>query len=110
MTRRSDDAASGVRRPLSPDGNLRSVETWQQLGEQLREAREARGLTVRELATAASGGPLSRAAISRVERGERIPSSQTLLALAAALEVRIVFDPAGVRVTLMRRRRPASGS
>jgi len=93
----------------SPDGNLPAMDVWKQLGEQLLAAREKRGLTIRDLA-AAGDGSLSRAAISRVERGERVPSSQTLLELAAALEVKIVLDPAGVQVTLMRRRRPASGT
>lgn len=60
------------------------------LGEDIRRAREAAGLGVRELA-AITG--LSPEAISGIERKRRYPSLQTLEALATALNIRIVIGP-----------------
>src|SRR5580658_9162798 len=53
-------------------------------GENLRRARKRAQLTQVELSTAA---PLDRAAISRLECGERAPDLPTLLRICAALEV-----------------------
>jgi transcriptional regulator with XRE-family HTH domain len=53
-------------------------------GENLRRARKRAGLTQVELSTAA---PLDRAAISRLECGERAPDLPTLLRICAALGV-----------------------
>jgi transcriptional regulator with XRE-family HTH domain len=53
-------------------------------GENLRRARKRARLTQVELSTAA---PLDRAAISRLECGERAPDLPTLLRICAALEV-----------------------
>lgn len=54
-------------------------------GQRIRQAREARGLTMSGLARAAG---LSAGAVSRIERGERAPGAATLQALAQALGVR----------------------
>lgn len=53
-------------------------------GENLRRVRKRAGLTQVELSTAA---PLDRAAISRLECGERAPDLPTLLRICAALGV-----------------------
>jgi transcriptional regulator with XRE-family HTH domain len=53
-------------------------------GENLRRVRKRVGLTQVELSTAA---PLDRAAISRLECGERAPDLPTLLRICAALGV-----------------------
>src|ERR1700735_1092463 len=53
-------------------------------GENLRRARKRARLTEAELSRAA---PLDRAAISRLECGERAPDLPTLLRICAALEV-----------------------
>jgi transcriptional regulator with XRE-family HTH domain len=53
-------------------------------GRNLRRARKRARLTQVELSTAA---PLDRAAISRLECGERAPDLPTLLRICAALEV-----------------------
>jgi transcriptional regulator with XRE-family HTH domain len=54
-------------------------------GENLRRARRRAGLTQVQLSAAA---PLDRAAISRLECGERAPDLSTLLRLSAALDTR----------------------
>lgn len=53
-------------------------------GERIRQAREARGLTMADLARAAG---ISAGAVSRIEHGERAPGSATLQRLAQALGV-----------------------
>lgn len=58
------------------------VEQLRAFGRNLREARTKAGLTQTQLSEAA---PLDRAAISRLECGERSPDMQTLLRLCAAL-------------------------
>jgi len=58
-------------------------------GGNLRRARGRAGLTQAQLAAAT---PLDRAAISRLECGERAPDLSTLLALCAALDV----EPTGL--------------
>lgn len=52
------------------------------VGARIRAAREARGMSMSELARAAG---LSPGAVSRIERGEREPGSGTLAAMARAL-------------------------
>ncbi|HEY8304907.1 MAG TPA: helix-turn-helix transcriptional regulator [Solirubrobacteraceae bacterium] len=54
-------------------------------GRNLRRARDRAGLTQAQLSSAA---PLDRAAISRLECGERAPDMATLLRLCAALGVK----------------------
>jgi transcriptional regulator with XRE-family HTH domain len=54
-------------------------------GRNLRRARDRAGLTQAQLSSSA---PLDRAAISRLECGERAPDMDTLLRLCAALEVK----------------------
>jgi transcriptional regulator with XRE-family HTH domain len=56
------------------------------LGDRLRAAREARGLTLDQL-SAATG--VSKAHLSRLESGERQPSVGILVELAAALGTRV---------------------
>jgi transcriptional regulator with XRE-family HTH domain len=53
------------------------------VGERLRKARQEAGLSQRELAFAGC----SAAYISRIERGERVPSLQVLRELAARCDV-----------------------
>jgi transcriptional regulator with XRE-family HTH domain len=53
------------------------------IGERLRTARRARGLSQRKLESAG----VSFAYISRIERGRRIPSLEVIRRLAAALDV-----------------------
>jgi transcriptional regulator with XRE-family HTH domain len=65
-------------------------------GEQLQGLRKKRGLSLAGVETAAGAHGLTRQAVSRIERGEREPSFGALVALAYALEVRIVFDERGV--------------
>lgn len=61
------------------------------IGADLKNARERRGFGLRELASLAGVSP---EAVSSIERGSRYPSLQTLEALAAVLDVRIVIGPA----------------
>ncbi len=56
------------------------------IGNRLKRAREALGMSLREL-EAAIQGQVSAQAIGKYERGEMMPSSTILLALAKALEV-----------------------
>lgn len=81
------------------------MDDWKYLGEQLRRARVAGGKSVRELEQLDPA--LTRAVISRVERGERQPSAQTLLGYARALELQIVIDGSGIDVARPRARRRA---
>lgn len=53
------------------------------LGGTIREAREKAGLTQRELS--ARTGSLHQSSIALIERGMRIPSIQTLIAIASVL-------------------------
>lgn len=57
------------------------------IGNRLKLAREAMGLSLRELETVI-GGEVSAQAIGKYERDEMMPSSPVLLALAKALHVR----------------------
>jgi len=66
------------------------------LGEQLRELRRRRGLSLREVALAVED--LSWQALSRVERGDRQPTTRTLEALAGAFGVSFVVDRDGIRI------------
>lgn len=60
------------------------------LGRDLCDARERRGLSIRELSTESG---VSREAISAIERGARYPSLQTLEALCHALNISVVIGP-----------------
>lgn len=60
------------------------------LGDELRQAREREGLSVREAARLAG---LSAEAVSAIERGQRYPSLRTLECLAQALQITIVIGP-----------------
>ena len=55
----------------------------------LKEARAARGMTQRDLAErlAAIGQPMTQAAVTRIERGERRVSLDEAIAIAAVLDV-----------------------
>ena len=75
---------------------------WRSVGEQLRQLREASGLSLRDLA---GEGDLSKTAIQRIEQGDRIPNGDSLVDLAAALNVRFTIDPSGVHVKPLGRRR-----
>ena len=75
---------------------MTAVVESQTLGEQLRELRLQRGLTLREVARLVDD--LSWQGLSKVERGERTPSTQTLAAIARALGVSFVVDAGGARL------------
>lgn len=62
------------------------------LGEQLRELRLERGLTLKEAARRLEGA-LSDAGLSRIETGERQPNLTTLEALAQLYDVTIQIGP-----------------
>ena len=70
----------------------------QPIGERLKQARLAAGLSLRQLAELA--GPLSATAISRYENGQDLPGSEVLLRLARALEVKVeyFFRPISVEI------------
>lgn len=72
-------------------------------GENLRRARERTGLTQVQLSVAA---PFDRAAISRVEHGERAPDLPTVLRLAQALGVKPTDLLRGIGPTSSSRRGP----
>ncbi len=59
------------------------------IGERLRSARLAAGLSLRDLA--AKAAPLSPTAISKYERGEDMPRPSTLLRLASALHLQSAY-------------------
>jgi transcriptional regulator with XRE-family HTH domain len=69
---------------MTADEHTEIAEQVNLFGENLREARRQAGMTQVELASAT---PLDRAAISRLECGERAPDMRTLLRLCAALAV-----------------------
>lgn len=71
------------------------MDTWEQFGADLRDLREREGRSLRDVA-AAAGGDVTKSAIARIETGERVPSAQTLVDLARALDLRITIDRAGV--------------
>lgn len=60
------------------------------LGAELRQVREQRGLSLRELSAVCG---LSPEAISAIERGRRYPTLHSLECLAEALEVTILIGP-----------------
>jgi transcriptional regulator with XRE-family HTH domain len=69
---------------MAGTGNAEIAEQIRMFGRNLRRARQGAGLTQVQLSSAA---PLDRAAISRLECGERAPDMPTLLRLCAALGV-----------------------
>lgn len=62
------------------------METEGQLGSRLRRARQARGLSLQEVANHLTK-PVTRAALSKYERGEVFPRADVLLDLARILEL-----------------------
>lgn len=62
----------------------------QMLGEDLKRVREARGLTVPQLA--ANCG-LATASLYAIERNARYPSLPTLEALAECLQINVIIGP-----------------
>lgn len=57
-----------------------------QLAARLQEVREAKGLSMNQLAGLAG---LDQVAISRIEKGDRSPGLRTVLKIANALEIRL---------------------
>lgn len=55
-----------------------------EIGKKIRQTRESRGITQEDLALEAG---LNRAYIGYIERGERNPSTDTLVKIAKALKV-----------------------
>ncbi|MFI7528189.1 multiprotein-bridging factor 1 family protein [Nocardia salmonicida] len=66
----------------------RAAQLAYQLGEKVREAREARGWTQTELAKRAG---MKQNAISRFEAGDGVPTLQTLDRLVSALDVHLTL-------------------
>jgi transcriptional regulator with XRE-family HTH domain len=85
---------------MSSEDGAQILEQIRAFGRNLREARARAGLTQAQLSAAA---PLDRAAISRLECGERSPDMPTLLRVCAALEttptdlLRGIGKPGGAR-------------
>jgi transcriptional regulator with XRE-family HTH domain len=73
------------------DADLAEVRLRSALGLRVREARQKRGLSGRQLAQLAG---VTSAFISQIERGQATPSISTLLRLTSALEITIgdLFD------------------
>ena len=61
-----------------------TVNTQQLLGDTIREIREQREITQQKLAEKCG---IHRVSMQRIERGTENPSSKTLLAIAAALDI-----------------------
>jgi transcriptional regulator with XRE-family HTH domain len=78
------------KRTLS-DADLAEVRLRSELGLRVREARQRRGMTGRQVAELAG---VTSAFISQIERGQATPSISTLLRLTRALEITIgdLFD------------------
>ena len=81
---------------------MEPAEAGKLFGERLREIREKRGLTQKQVA-AATGIPHTH--VSSIERGMLMPTLLTILRLAAALECKVsaltsVFDRADLRALL----------
>lgn len=65
-------------------------ETEPGFGARLQRGRALRGLSLREL-SAMLGGAVSHTALQKYEKGEMKPGSQTVLAIAEALQLRVDF-------------------
>jgi transcriptional regulator with XRE-family HTH domain len=63
-------------------------------GERIRELRKSRGLTLDEIAEA---GGLSRAAVSKIERGEMSPTYDSLIKIARGLNTDVSLLVSGTR-------------
>jgi Zn-dependent peptidase ImmA (M78 family) len=79
------------------------------IGDRIRLARRKAGLSLREL-SAAMRGKVTAQAIGKYERGEDVPSSGVLMALAGALEVSLgyLMDTQGIELTGVEFRTKAS--
>ncbi len=60
------------------------MDTREKIGRKVRELRDERGLTQRQLAERAGVSPMT---VSRTERGNHAPSTNTLAKLAGGLDV-----------------------
>lgn len=80
----------------------------QSVGARLKQARLARGWSLRQLASLAA--PLSATAICRYENGQDVPGSDILLRLARALGVKFeyFFRPVNVQLTAVEHRKRSS--
>jgi transcriptional regulator with XRE-family HTH domain len=76
-------ATTGYHRHVRPSGNGRTPE-YADMGDRLREARQARGLSLRALAERLGVSP---SLISQVETGRARPSVSTLYAIATTLGI-----------------------
>jgi Zn-dependent peptidase ImmA (M78 family) len=81
------------------------------IGDRVRLARRKAGLSLRGLSSA-MGGRVTAQAIGKYERGEDVPSSGVLLALADALKVSVAYllDAQGIQLTSVQFRTKASTS
>ena len=76
-----------------------SSERWQMIGRRLKLARSATGLSLRGL-EAEIGNQVTAQAIGKYERGESMPGSGVLLALADALHVSVDYLAGDQELTL----------
>jgi transcriptional regulator with XRE-family HTH domain len=67
------------------------------IGSKIRRARQAAGLSLRDVATA-SGGRVTASGLSLIEHGHRYPTVQTLEGVSRALDVRFSITPRGVHM------------
>lgn len=81
------------------------------IGDRIRMARHKAGFSLRNLASAMEDGVTAQA-IGKYERGEDVPSSGVLLALATALKVSLpyLFDTQGIQLTGVEFRKKARTS
>lgn len=95
MSTRFQDFVTQVERDASPEEIKELDENRRRygIGAKLLERRLAAGLSQRQLATASG---IDQAEISRIERGQGNPTTQTLLALGAPLGVTLDLTPVQV--------------
>lgn len=81
------------------------------IGDRIRLARRKAGFSLRDL-SAAIQGRVTAQAIGKYERGEDVPSSGVLMALAKALDVSVAYllDARGVELSAVEFRKKASTS
>jgi transcriptional regulator with XRE-family HTH domain len=84
--------------PIRENLDTALIREGEQLGDALRQVREAHGLSLRALAERTEPS-ITGAGISRIERGERVPNANTLIALAGALGGKFEIDGNGLRFT-----------
>ena len=99
----SDDANTDTDTPTEP----RRESLWRELvGDQLRDIRQARGETLRDVASVARVSPQY---LSEIERGLKEPSSEILAAIGESLDTTLLDLTVGVARRLHADRAAARG-